>query len=185
MELSTLEKTTLMGLARGTIRRLLNGLPPEPVDEAALTHTLQEKCGVFVSIYRGHELRGSVGYTFPILPLWKAVVENAQNAAFRDQRFPPLSRDELDSTTIEISILNKPRLIVDVSDISIETDAIILRKGFRQAVLLPQTAVKKGWDVPKALKHLVGHVGMSQDELGPDDSLEVFQADTFSEKGVL
>jgi uncharacterized protein len=137
---------------------------------------------MFVSIYRDHELKGSMGHAMPILPLWRAVVENTQNVAFRDQRFIPLARNEVDSVLIDSSIpTHHPKHVVDISNISICTDEILLRAGFRMWVLLPHAAVKNGWDAEEALMYLSCRAGQGPEGWVYADSLEIFQTEIFRE----
>ncbi len=120
-----------------------------------------------------------MGYVMPILPLWKAVMENARNAAFRDQRFSPLTREETGSSAIEISALTVPRRIADFSEFIIGTDGLILRKDFRQAVLMPQSAARNGWDASGIRMYLGNSVGLEPNGWDRADSLETFQAESF------
>jgi uncharacterized protein len=136
---------------------------------------------MFVSIYRDHELKGSMGHAMPILPLRRAVVENTQNVAFRDQRFTPLARNELDSVLIDISIPTHPKHVVDISNISICTDGILPRAGFHMWVLLPHAAVKNGWDAEEALMYLSCRAGQGPEDWAYADSLEIFQTEIFRE----
>src|SRR5215472_7193538 len=51
---------------------------------------LSEPRGVFTTIYLMSELRGCVGYVFPVTPLYLAVAETARAAALEDTRFQPV-----------------------------------------------------------------------------------------------
>ena len=72
-------------------------------------------CGVFVTLnsLRGEEkqLRGCIGYPYPIKPLVEAVNDVAYAAAFEDPRFPRLDKSELGKIVIEVSVLTPPELI--------------------------------------------------------------------------
>jgi len=50
-------------------------------------------------------LRGCIGYTEAVAPLFKVVQECAVAAATEDPRFPPVSSNELPSLRVEISVL--------------------------------------------------------------------------------
>ena len=80
--------------------------------ETGLTKTFQDNQGAFVTIhtYPDHNLRGCIGIPLPIMPLEKAIMEGAISAT-HDPRFPPLSKDELESIIIEVTVLTKPEEI--------------------------------------------------------------------------
>jgi AmmeMemoRadiSam system protein A len=184
MKLTDGERAYLLKLARDTIKNLLQGKGIEQIkaDDESLSSTLKEKRGVFVTLHKAHhELRGCIGYILPMLPLWQAVIENARNAAFRDPRFSPLNKNELDEIEIEISVLSVPAGIKDISEFRVGIDGIILKKGFHQAVFLPQVAPEQGWDAETTLKYLSMKAGLSPDAWRDGTTFETFQADVFSE----
>lgn len=184
MKLTDSEKAFLLKLARDTIKTLLQGKGIEDVkaDRESISDALNEKLGVFVTLQKDHhELRGCIGYILPMLPLWQAVIENARNAAFRDPRFSPLKKDELDNIEIEISVLSVPEKIKDISEFRVGIDGIILKKGYHQAVFLPQVAPEQGWDAETTLKYLSMKAGLSPDAWHEGTTFETFQAEVFSE----
>jgi AmmeMemoRadiSam system protein A len=79
-----------------------------------------------------------------VRPLRDDVRVNARAAALRDPRFPPLARDELARTRIEVSLLERPSAI-DFDDrdhllaqLRPGLDGIVLHAGVRRATFLPQ-----------------------------------------------
>jgi AMMECR1 domain-containing protein len=132
-------------------------------DESCLADGLRDRLGVFISIYRENDLKGSVGNVLPILPLLKAFLENNQRCGFNDQRFTALKKDKLDSCSIENSVFATPKHIHDIINIHIGTYVIILKNGSRQAALLPQKLRKKGFDAKNELKFLNFETGHGPD----------------------
>lgn len=131
------EEKTLLGLAREAI-----ATRSEPQTEN-LTPALKEKNGAFVSLHLGRNLKGCIGTVLPIKPLYKAVIENAINAAYHDLRFHPLENKEMDKITIEISVLTKPKKIEydnveELLNKITEENGIIIRNGPNSATFLPQ-----------------------------------------------
>ncbi|MFN4196766.1 MAG: AmmeMemoRadiSam system protein A, partial [Caldimicrobium sp.] len=112
---------------------------------------LYEKRGVFVTLFIKGELRGCIGNLAPERPLYKEVVEVALNSAFKDPRFPPLEKKELDEIEIEISLLS-PMKRAKVEDIEVGKHGIFIKKGFYRGILLPQVAVEHNWDRETFLK---------------------------------
>lgn len=184
MKLSKDNKLELIRLARMTIQTILDGKSIDEMQnhEHTMPAALKVRRGVFVTLHKGHDLRGCIGYILPLLPLWQATVENARNSAFRDPRFPPLHPDESDSISVEISVLTEPKKIRDISEFRVGEDGIILKKGFHQAVFLPQVASEQGWDAETTLNHLSQKAGLEPDGWKSADSLETFQAEVFSEE---
>lgn len=148
-----------------------------------------EKQGVFASLHKDGELRGCIGFPEPTHQLYRAVFEAARAAAFEDPRFPPLSKDELDSIEIEVSVLTVPELIKVknaedyLREIEIGKDGLIIRSSFRSGLLLPQVPVEWKWDAREFLSHLCIKAGLGQNEwMNPENKIYRFQAQIFSEK---
>jgi len=147
-----------------------------------------EERGVFVTINKDKQLRGCIGYPYPIKPLGEAIVDSAINAATNDPRFPSLSVKELAEIKIEVTILGKPeKLDVKPKDlpkeIKIGRDGLIVKRGFYQGLLLPQVPVEWNWDTEEFLCQTCFKAGLPQD-CWLDDSTEVyrFKGQIFEEK---
>jgi AmmeMemoRadiSam system protein A len=135
-------KTFLLTLARQSLDACVKGqtiaLPATPPE------ITKKKQGCFVTLTESGRLRGCIGYIEGIKPLYKAVFDNAKNAALSDPRFPPVTPDELTSIRIEISVLTPPEFLEykDPEDLlnKLESgkDGVILQSGFHQSTFLPQ-----------------------------------------------
>ena len=97
-------------------------------------------------------LRGCIGHLQNDLPLMELVQEVAIGAATRDPRFPPLRLVELDTICIEIAILSPMRKIYDLQQINIGQDGLMLEGLGKRGLLLPNVAVRMGWDRESFLK---------------------------------
>lgn len=180
-ELSDSEKKELLELARATIKKhLAGGGGGYPVPEAPV---FREKRGVFVTLHRGGELRGCIGYPLPLKSLGEAVGEMALAAAFEDPRFPPVAADELDGLDIEISVLTVPQKVAAPDQVQVGRDGIIISKGFQRGLLLPQVPVEQGWDLEQYISYGCRKAGLPPDEWKKGVQIEVFQAIVFGEKG--
>jgi hypothetical protein len=178
--LSASDRSLLLRLARETIRRHFDGGGDLPATECAPA-TLAESRGAFVTLKRDGALRGCIGHLGQDLPLCRVVREMATAAAFQDRRFPPLARGELDGVTIEISALTRPRAIADLAEIVLGRDGVILRKGMRSAVFLPQVAVEQGWNRDTMLTQLSLKAGLPADAWRTGAEFQTFQAEVFGE----
>jgi len=179
-EFSIEEKKELLALARQTVRNFLEEKRKEYPENTRPHFT--EKRGVFVTLHRRGELRGCIGYPLPIKPLHQAVVDNAIAAAFEDPRFPPVRMPELDEIDFEISVLTVPRQIDHPDQVQIGQDGIIVSKGFRRGLLLPQVPVEQGWDLSHYLAYGCLKAGLAEDEWRRGVTIETFQAIVFGEK---
>jgi AmmeMemoRadiSam system protein B/AmmeMemoRadiSam system protein A len=126
---------------------------------------LRERHGVFVTLKRSDgRLRGCIGHVVGRLPLHRGIVENALNAALRDSRFKPVTKAELRSLHLEVTVLTPPKAVSGPEAITIGRDGVILRKhhGGRQraALFLPQIAVEQGWDLRRTLEALARKAGL-------------------------
>lgn len=185
INLDSTEKNALLTIARKTIAEWTtsrNVLDPAKLD-VALTARLKEPFGAFVTLYNrnhkrsdGRELRGCIGSIWPTRPLYKTVMDNALGASSRDPRFDPITASELNDLIIEISVLTPPRRVASFKDIIIGTDGVILSKGNKQSVFLPQVATEYGWDLDETLKQLCIKAGLNENEWRSDAKFDVFQS---------
>ena len=147
-----------------------------------------EPRGVFVtySMYPSHDLRGCIGYPMPVLPLGEAIEASAR-AACHDPRFPDLRRRELDSLTVEVTVLTVPETM-DVPKeelpkaIELGRHGLIITCGGRRGLLLPQVPGEWGWDVHEYLENLSMKAGLRPDAWKrPDAIIESFEGEIFHE----
>ena len=75
-----------------------------------------------------------------------------------------------------------PAPVASYQDIRIGTDGVILQKGSRSAVFLPQVAPEQGWDVTQTLTHLAMKAGLPSNAWKEDTRFLVFQAEVFAER---
>ncbi len=126
---------------------------------------LLENCGAFVSYYkyeRGQKaLRGCVGYMAEVYPLWEIVARMAYAAAFEDSRFYPITEDELEYITWEITILT-PFTPCLLENIIIGKHGILFELDEYRAVFLPQVATEQKWTKEETLSQLAIKAGLTQ-----------------------
>ncbi len=151
-ELSEEQRSFLLSLARESIAARLarKPLPNPSVTDAELLRPL----GAFVTLEINGELRGCIGNLTAAAPLYQTVQQMTQAAAFEDPRFPPLTAEELELVTVEISVLSLMRRITSTDQIQIGRDGLYLIKGANRGVLLPQVPVEQGWDLQAYLDNL-------------------------------
>ena len=179
------DKSLLLQLARSSIKSYLDG---KPLSHPKIPDSLMAKQGAFVTLKIGGGLRGCIGHIHPVEPLYKAVIDNAVNAAFHDPRFPPLSKEELKDIDIEVSVLSVPKPLPFKSPDDLlkklrpDIDGVILKKGHAASTFLPQV-----WDdLPdklEFLQHLSIKAGLPKDAW-KESEIQVYQAEHFSESDI-
>lgn len=174
----------LLALARETLRRHLAGKPlPDPVREGQeVPSKARETYGVFVTLKKHGDLRGCIGSIVGTDPLYQGVIRNTVNAASHDPRFTPMTSAEEPEVDIEVSVLTPLKEVPSFQDIRLGRDGIVIEKGGRRAVFLPQVAPEQGWDLPATLTHLSMKAGLSPDAWKSGARFQTFQAHVFHER---
>ncbi|RPJ45506.1 MAG: AMMECR1 domain-containing protein, partial [Candidatus Latescibacterota bacterium] len=85
---------------------------------------------------------------------------------------------------LEISVLTPSRPIRDPDEIVPGRDGVVLQKGGKSAVFLPQVATEQGWSREEMLDHLSRKAGLPAGAWREGATFSVFQAEVFSEKDV-
>ncbi len=173
------EERTCLELARRALARHFEtgGLLPAPVGSGRLKETR----GGFVTLHVDGDLRGCVGYPLPVKPLDETIIEMAVAAASQDTRFEPLRPDEMGRLRIDVSVLGLPEPVADPAEVEVGRHGIIVTKGFRRGLLLPQVPVEHGWDRETYLDHGCLKAGLPRDAWRKGAKIEVFTAQVFSE----
>ena len=127
-------------LAKKAVQKAVTGEKPGGVEE--LKQSLpDESRGVFVTLKKtGGDLRGCIGtYTPATESIGDEIIRNASSAALEDPRFSPVKPEELEELTISVDVLSEPE-VCDRDDLDPSTFGIIVEKGARSGLLLPDLA---------------------------------------------
>jgi len=173
------EKALLLDLARNAVQTTVQKGRKLPIVES-LSPLLREKRGVFVTHWMDGELRGCIGFPYPVKPLAEAVQEAAVSAALQDPRFHPVSQEELSRLEIEISVLTPPKPI-EQRQIQVGVHGLIVRSGNRSGLLLPQVAIEYRWNVETFLEQTCVKAGLPPDAWKGKAEIYGFEAQVFSE----
>ena len=186
-ELTEEEGRYLLALARQTIEESLFGEENQGQPDVDLSPRLSEERGTFVTLTKNGVLRGCIGHIIPQESVIEGIRVNAINAAFRDPRFPPLSREEWKNVKVEVSILTEPKPLeyADADDLLNKLrpgiDGLIIKKGFNQATFLPQVWEQLP-DKKEFLRHLCLKAGLDRDAWKHEElEVSVYQAQAFEE----
>lgn len=136
--------------ARQAISNVLDGKDAED-DLPSLPVIFSEKRGAFVTLEKEGDLRGCIGYPYPVLPFKEVLVKSAVAAAFEDPRFFPIEKKDFSKLTVEVTTLTLPELLEGAftqysNMIQIGRHGLIAEYGEHRGLLLPQVAAEQGWD---------------------------------------
>ena len=173
----------LLPIARAAIARVLN--VPHTADESA--PWLAEPGACFVTLTQFGELRGCIGSLQARQPLLSDVKDNAVSAALRDPRFTPLTIEELDITTVEVSLLSESQemRVRDEADALAQlrpgVDGIIFEYGRYRSTFLPQV-----WESLAQPRQFLGMLrrkaGLPDDFWAEDVKLSRYSVTKWSER---
>jgi uncharacterized protein len=135
----------------------------------------------FVTIFCKGELRGCLGRLAPEMSLPDLVSHLAQEVADSDPRFGPVRPEELNDISLEISVLTPEREIRTASEIEIGRHGLIVEKGSRRGLLLPQVATEHGWDRDTFVAQACLKAGLANDAWQHGARIFVFEAQVFGE----
>jgi AmmeMemoRadiSam system protein A len=182
--LSEAERSELLARARragaSALGTAVSGPPlPEP------SGRLVEPGMCFVTWTRTGRLRGCIGSLEPVRPLWADVEANAVHALLRDPRFPPATPKEFPLYRVEISVLSPFVVAEDPTAIEIGVHGLLVEKGRRRGLLLPQVAVQWAWDVETFLRQVCLKAGLPEtawkEDGFPPATVSTFTAEVFGE----
>ncbi len=170
--------------ARNTVENAVLGTP---VPDLKLTPVFQEKRGVFVTLTKEGCLRGCIGFPYPVIPLGTAIGQVAAGAALEDPRFPPVTKNELSSISVEVTVLTPPVAISGPPDerpshVEPGRHGLIVRGMGTSGLLLPQVCTDYHWDARTFLDQTCIKAGLPP-HLWHNKSVEVltFEGQIFSE----
>jgi AmmeMemoRadiSam system protein A len=178
--LSEGEKEFLLFIARRSIEAAVTKKGTAMPENIPIT--LTENCGAFVTLHKGSELRGCIGYIEGMKPLYETISDAAQKAALEDYRFMPVTPDELAYIKIEISVLSPLKLINNMDEIEVGKHGLIIEYQYNRGLLLPQVATEYGWNRQTFLNQTAHKAGLPSDIWkNPQAKIFIFTAEIFHE----
>jgi len=146
------EKEELRKLAKLSLYEATIHNKRATIDESKISPKLQLHLGAFVTLHKDKRLRGCIGQFEPNQPLYKVVMEMAISAAKFDNRFNPVTEDELKNIDLEISVLTPRKKINSLDEIKIARDGIYIKYGEKNGTYLPQVATDMNWSVEEFVR---------------------------------
>ena len=174
-------------IARKSIEKFVKDKRESEIDLEILPKEFSELKGVFVSIYKNNNLRGCIGFPYPIYPLAIAISKAAKEAC-KDPRFEELKEEELKDIKIDVSILGEMKRIdtkvknrIDIINVLDKNKGYMIVRRFQSALFLPQV-----WKIIKDkrefLENLCLKAGLRKDcWLDEETEIYEFEAEIFEE----
>ncbi|MCU0263402.1 MAG: AmmeMemoRadiSam system protein B [Candidatus Nanopelagicales bacterium] len=182
-------RTTLLRLARATIEEALSTHRRHSFDAdrwSASDPVLREPGAAFVTLRSASgDLLGCIGSLAARQPLVADVAEHAFDAAFRDPRFPPMTRERAHGMVIDISVLSPTRPFPctgydDLLDRVPVGRGLVVAAGRHRATFLP--AVWEQLPDPRAfLAALWRKAGLAPGQWPDGTTIEVYDSEEFAE----
>lgn len=175
------ERDELLRIARRAATTWLReGRVPE---ESPISEKLNSPGAAFVTLTDRGQLRGCIGYTEARAPLYRTVQECAVASATEDPRFLPVTPDEIGTVRIEISVLT-PLLPIRPDDVEVGVHGLMVKRGGRRGLLLPQVPAEHGWDRETFLAQVCLKAGLPLDAWRTGAKLYSFMAEVFGESNI-
>jgi AmmeMemoRadiSam system protein A len=175
------DQRKLLAWARCAIELAVRDFGAFKVPDAEVTPGVLASNGAFVTVKKHGELRGCIGRMDFDRPVWENVVKSAVASALDDPRFKPVRPEELPELTLEISVLDPPEPLRDISEFDSQRHGIIIQKGLQHGLLLPKVAQEYGWDAHKTLQMVCWKAGLPPSAWQDDDAhLQIFSTVDFS-----
>jgi AmmeMemoRadiSam system protein A len=174
----------VLALVRRVVDATVSRQRPEAADRGSMPPGLEVPAGAFVTITEGGELRSCMGRLDPDAPLWSNLLGAAAAAATDDPRFPSIQPAELPGLHLEVSVLGPLVELPDPAAFDPARHGIVIERGRKRGLLLPQVARERGWDARQTLEAVCWKAGLPNGEWAkPGTVLRVFTAVVFGEEG--
>jgi AmmeMemoRadiSam system protein A len=145
--LSDEARTTLFEVARTAVAVAVGARPGAAIAQEIARHPpLDLRAAAFVTLTRDGELRGCVGHMDATALVIDSVVEAAHWATLGDPRFPSVRATELPRLQLDVSVLGPVARIAGPGAWRLGMDGIIVERGGRRGLLLPEVGPMLGMD---------------------------------------
>jgi uncharacterized protein (TIGR00296 family) len=186
-EFSDADGVKLVEMARKAVTEFLRN--NSKIEDTEFNSKFDFSSGVFVTLNKQDSLRGCIGYPLPVKKLSDGLIDAAISAATQDTRFSPVSSDELDKITFEVTVLTPPiEIKVDryadyLKEIKVGRDGLIVENSYSSGLLLPQVPTEYGWNVEEFLEYTCQKAGLEKDAWKDNDTkISRFEGVIFKEE---
>ncbi len=161
---------------------------------------MKEKRGVFTTIYSfksgSKELRGCIGFPYPIYAMAHSISKSARKAATEDPRFTPINENEIKNGYLKLSIeilgpmekidykkTDVKNTIKDIADrIEIGVHGLYVKNKGISGILLPKVPVEWKWNKEEYIHHVFQKAWLPIEQI-TDENTEIyaFTSEIYSE----
>lgn len=177
-EFTAEERRLLLNVAHQSIESALEG---REISLDPPSSHLAEPRGAFTTIHLAGQLRGCVGYVFPVASIYRTVAETARAAAFEDTRFLPVTCEEAPQLEVSLSILS-PLQPIKPEEVEVGRHGLLVSQHGHRGLLLPQVSTEHGWDRETFLQQTCRKAGLPEDAWQKGATLEAFTAEVFGDQ---
>ena len=174
------DKKELLSLARRSVERYVRD--GKLLEYATENPNLKAPRGAFVTLTEGGSLRGCIGFTESKFPLYETVMQVAIYAATEDPRFRPVNQAELKRLEYEVSVLTPPTRVENPALIEVGRHGLVVAKGGKRGLLLPQVATENRWSREELLRQTCLKAGLPADAWRQGAEIFSFEAIVFREE---
>ena len=149
---------TLIAIAR-------NAITGDDKRIESIPKKLENRAGAFVTLTENSRLRGCIGYLKPVMPLVKAVQKAAWNAAYRDPRFDPMNKEDINRVSIEVTVIGELKEVKyeEIRSAVPGKYGIYIENGIYSGTLLPQVAIENNLTMDEFIIETCIKAGMGKD----------------------
>ena len=146
-----------------------------------LPSSFEEILGLFVTWLKDDRQRGRSGTLLPDAPIADLVARHAVEALLHDPRVPPATARDLPRHVPRISVLSSLEEISSPSDVLVGTHGVVVEKGKRWGVVLPEDGEGLGWDGTRLLGQACLRAGLPEESWKTPGAIRLrrFSAETF------
>lgn len=160
LSLSEEDRLAILAVARqGVLHAVFHGRPAGSFPD---TGVFAQPCGLFVTLHGRGKLRGCIGVIEARAMLGENLIRCAADAALRDPRFAPMRTEEIEGLHIEVSLLS-PMLPIRPEEVEIGRHGLLVERGLRRGLLLPQVATEHRLGREQFLAETCFKAGLSRD----------------------
>jgi AmmeMemoRadiSam system protein A len=177
--LSEVDRKAILELARqGVLHAVCH---ERPLSTFPTTGIFMERRGLFVTLHVAKKLRGCIGVIEGSAALGETLVRCAADAALHDPRFSRMRVEELRALEIEVSLLTPPEPI-RLEEVEIGVHGLLVERGTRRGLLLPQVAVEHRLGREQFLAETCAKAGLPREAWrDPETKLSGFQCEIVAE----
>jgi len=178
--LSEEDRIAILELARqGVLHAICH---ERPLSSFPTTGIFAERRGLFVTLHVAKKLRGCIGMVEGNAALGETLTRCAADAALHDPRFSRMRAEEMDTLEIEVSLLS-PLQPIRPEEVEIGTHGLLVERGPRRGLLLPQVALEHRLSREQFLSETCAKAGLPRDAWkDPETKLQGFQCEIIAER---